>query len=507
MAEETNGLQNIALENTDDGGHFGHLINNEMETLDISAVSVKINELTLIDVGSFDEEENMWLSPSGSPLTEGIEKEWLKGELDLTGVTVEKNTLVDMLDDLSRKSHNSPKSPANSETSERSVMSPPILPTSTPLGLGSKLKIMSPKTFRGGRIIAEEADRNPTMDHEDGDEPLNATFISKENMNSTLDKVSPPSTGLNSTFNKDSPLTGLNSTFSKDDPTNLNDTFSKEGNATFNAEENMNATFETNNEKEKFNMEATDKGEEMSSASITTEGDGSANSPMNDGVAKPSDSSKNLKSVIPASSNDLPASAHGLDTKLGQPESHISKIRQLPPPSRLQVPPSFRYKTPLPTTGAPPRPAMAIGGGLIRSGLRPTSVPRKTLKSPTFVAKGSLRPPTVAPGKSLRLTNSVQVRQVRPMTSTLGKSLRPATSIPEKGSRPPTCVGVSGLKNASGIARPHGVVTRPSGLGRHTGRGMPSGLARPARSGIAIPSNAKRGKTINGGGDVPGRTG
>ena len=84
----------------------------------MSDVSVLINELTLIDVGGLDEEENMWLSPSGSPLTSGTEKEWLKGELDLTGVTVEKNTLVDMLDDLSRKSYNSPKSPANSETSE-----------------------------------------------------------------------------------------------------------------------------------------------------------------------------------------------------------------------------------------------------------------------------------------------------------------------------------------------------------------------------------------------------
>jgi len=499
MAEDAICLQKIALENTikntDNGGHFGDLINNEIETLDVSAVSVQINELTLIDVGSVDEEENMWLYPSGSPLTSGTEKEWLKGELDLTGVTVEKNTLVDMLDDLSRKSYNSPKSPANSETSERSVMSPSILPSvhlcsqpvsSTPTSspLGCKLKSMSPKTFRGGRIIAEEADRNSSMNDEDGDEPLNATFKIKENMNVTLDKASSPSTGLNSTFNKDSPVTGLNSTFSKDDLTRLNSTFSKEGNATFNAEENMNATFEKNDEKYKFDMKATDEEEEMSSTSSNNEGEGRNNSPMDDGIAKPSDSSENFKSIVQDNSH---ASPRGLDTNPDQPETQLFKIRQ-PPSSRLQVPPSFRFKTHLPTTGPSLRPA--IRGGLIRSGLRPpTSVPRKISKSPTFGPKTGLRPPSVVPGKSLRLPTPVQVRQVRPLTSaTSGK-----TSRPDKGSRPSTSAAVSGLKKPSGIVRMPGGVTRPSGLARSTG------------TGIAMPSNARQVKTA--GRDVPGRTG
>jgi len=521
MADESNVLLEIALENTVNGEHFGELINNEMDKLDTSAVSVQINELTLIDVGSLDEEENMWLSPSGSPLPSGIEKEWLKGELDLTGVTVEKNILVDMLDDLSRKSHsnfhNSPKSPTNSETSERSIRSPPILPSaylcpqavsSTPLG--SKQKTMSPKTSQGGRIIAEDAELNPTTNREDGDHRLNSTFDAKENMNSTLNKVSSPSTGLNSTFNKDSPGTGLNSTFSKNDLTNLNSTYSKEGNATFDTAENMNATFETNNVKNNFDMKATGEEEEMSIASSTNEEEGSTNSSMDDGIVKPSDSAKNLENIVQDRSHDSQASPRGLDTKPVQSETHISKLRP-PPPTRLQVLPSFRYKTPVPTSRPAPTPATsrptttpAIGVGFIRSGLRPpTLVPRKTLKSP----KTGLRPPTVAPGKGLRLPSSVQVRQVRPLTSARGNSLRPATSIPDRGLRPCSSVGVSGLKKPSGIVRPPGVVARPSGLARPAGRGVSSGLARPNGSGIALPANARKGKPVNGSRDVPGRTG
>jgi len=549
MAEESNGLQKIAHENTDNGGHFDDLINNEIKKLDISAVSVQVNELTLIDVGSLDEEENMWLSPSGSPLTAGIEKEWLKDDLDLTGVTVEKNTLVDMLDDISRKSQNSPKSPANSENSERSIMSPPILasvylcspmsstPTSTPLGC--KLKIISPKELQGGRIIAEETDINSTTSHEDGDQPLNSTFKIKENMNSTLDNVPSPTTSLNSTFNKDSPLTGLNSTFSKDEVTNLNSTFAKEGNATFNTAENMNATFETINEKEKFDMKATREEEEMSRDSSSKEGEGSTNPSMDDGVPKPSDSSENLKSsIVQDSSHDTRASLRILDNKPGLSKTQLSKIRP-PPSSRLYVPPSFRYKTPILTAEPPPRPA--IVGGLLRGGLRPpTSVLRKT----TVLPKTGSRPPTVAPGKSLKPPTSVQVRQVRPLTtSARGKSLRPATSLPENGPRPSTSVAVTGLKKPSGIVRPPGVVARPSGLARPTGSGiaMPSNArpigsgiamtsngrptgggiamtsngrptgggiampsnARPTGSGIAIASNARKGQTVNGGPGVP----
>merc|ERR1719319_479099 len=195
-------------------------------------------------------------------------------------------------------------------------------------------------------------------------------------------------------------------------------------------------------------MKATDE-EEMSSTSSNNEGEGRTNSPMDDGIAKPSDSSENFKSIVQDNSH---ASPRGLDTNPDQPEPQIFKIRQ-PPSSRLQVPPSFRYKTHVPTNDVPttgPSSRPAIREGLIRSGLRPpTSVPRKISKSPTFGPKTGLRPPSVVPGKSLRLPTPVQVRQVRPLTSaTSGK-----TSRPDKGSRPSTSAAASGLKKSSGIVR------------------------------------------------------
>jgi len=450
---------------------------SDIEKLDISIDSVSISELSLVDMIS-ENGESIWLEAEFST-SEAMENEWLKGELDLTGVICEKNSLINKLDNLARSSGS--RSPSNDE---RSLISSPILPSdylisqpvsSTPAPKSPRSKISNVEVLSSQSLY--ENDGNTTIT---SDQPLNSTF-NKEIANSTFNQEASPPTG-----------NGLNSTFSKDEGKNLNSTYSKEGNATFNQTKNMNATFDLSQEKINSRADTFEQIEEM-----TTETESQLKTRSHIKCDEISEKSVTLDSFN--DSNDINSHTSNPASPGGRPQSKIQvksgsilgadniqaqlpKTR-LPPPSRLQAPSHLRYQAPVrsklhTSTLLIPRganaPVPASSSGKSRSGLRhPTSIPRNTLKPPTEIPRTGLRLPAQIPSNNMKQPTIPQVNKL--------KLLKPTSNVRQPcNSRSPAPMVENELRKPSGIVRPS-FLAKPSGLVRPSVRVIPAG-SRPGKT-------------------------